>query len=169
MDASKEIVLTPEGKQKLEDELKWREGEERERITEAIKVARDFGDLSENSEYDDAKDEQATNENRISVLRQQLANCVVVDAPRKGGRISIGHQVTVVDAKGERGDDHHEKGKERELTLVGTAEADPKNGKISNESPMGKALMDHKKGDEVSFMSPSGKMLTYTVLKVESR
>ena len=61
MDASKEIVLTPEGKQKLEDELKWREGEERERITEAIKVARDFGDLSENSEYDDAKDEQATN------------------------------------------------------------------------------------------------------------
>ena len=159
MDASKEIVLTPEGKQKLEDELKWREGEERERITEAIKVARDFGDLSENSEYDDAKDEQATNENRISVLRQQLANCVVVDAPRKGGRISIGHQVTVVDAKG----------KERDLTLVGTAEADPKNGKISNESPMGKALMDHKKGDEVSFMSPSGKMLTYTVLKVESR
>ena len=84
---------------------------------------------------------------------------MVVDAPRKGGRISIGHQVTVVDAKG----------KERELTLVGTAEADPKNGKISNESPMGKALMDHKKGDEVSFMSPSGKMLTYTVLKVESR
>ncbi len=159
MDASKEIVLTPEGKQKLEDELKWREGEERERITEAIKVARDFGDLSENSEYDDAKDEQAANENRISVLRQQLANCVVVDAPRKGGRISIGHLVTVVDAKG----------KEREFMLVGTAEADPKNGKISNESPMGKALLDHKKGDEVSFLSPSGKMLTYTVLKVESR
>lgn len=159
MDASKEIVLTPEGKQKLEDELKWREGEERERITEAIKVARDFGDLSENSEYDDAKDEQASNENRISVLRQQLANCVVVDAPRKGGRISIGHQVTVVDAKG----------KEREFTIVGTAEADPKNGKISNESPMGRALMDHKKGDEVSFLSPSGKTLFYTVLKVESR
>ena len=159
MDAPKEIVLTPEGKQKLEDELKWREGEERERITEAIKVARDFGDLSENSEYDDAKDEQATNENRISVLRQQLANCVVVETPRKGGRISIGHVVTVVDAKG----------KEREFVIVGTAEADPKNGKISNESPMGKALMDHKKGDEVSFLSPSGKTLTYTVLKVESR
>lgn len=159
MDASKEIVLTAEGKQKLEDELKWREGEERERITEAIKVARDFGDLSENSEYDDAKDEQAANENRISVLRQQLANCIVVEAPRKGGRISIGHVVTVVDAKG----------KEREFVIVGTAEADPKNGKISNESPMGKALMDHKKGDEVSFLSPSGKTLTYTVLKVESR
>lgn len=159
MDASKEIVLTAEGKQKLEDELKWREGEERERITEAIKVARDFGDLSENSEYDDAKDEQAANENRISVLRQQLANCIVVEPPRKGGRISIGHVVTVVDAKG----------KEREFVIVGTAEADPKNGKISNESPMGKALMDHKKGDEVSFLSPSGKTLTYTVLQVESR
>ena len=159
MDAPKEIVLTPEGKQKLEDELKWREGAERERITEAIKVARDFGDLSENSEYDDAKDEQAANENRISVLKQQLANCIVVEAPKRGGRISIGHQVTVVDASG----------KEREFTIVGTAEADPKSGKISNESPMGKALMDHKKGDEVSFISPSGKTLIYTVLKVESR
>lgn len=158
MDAPKEIVLTPEGKRKLEDELKWREGEERDRITEAIKVARDFGDLSENSEYDDAKDEQAANENRISVLKQQLANCVVIETPRRGGRISIGHVVTVSDVNG----------KERVFTLVGTAEADPKNGKISNESPMGKALMDHKKGDEVSFLSPSGKTLTYTVLKVES-
>ena len=159
MDAPKETVLTPEGKQKLEDELKWREGEERERITEALKVARDFGDLSENSEYDDAKDEQAANENRISVLRQQLANCVVVETPRKGGRISIGHVVTVVDANG----------KQREFTIVGTAEADPKGGKISNESPMGKALMDHKKGDEVSFLSPSGKTLRYTVLAVDGR
>ncbi len=159
MDASREIVLTPEGKQKLEDELKWRETEERERITEAIKVARDFGDLSENSEYDDAKDDQAANESRIGVLKQQLANCIVVEPPKKGGRITIGHVVTVLDAKG----------KEREFTIVGTAEADPKSGKISNESPMGKALIDHKKGDEVSFLSPSGKTLVYTVTKVESR
>lgn len=158
MDAPKEIVLTPEGKQRLEEELRWREGEERDRITEAIKVALDFGDLSENSEYDDAKDEQAANENRISVLKQQLANCVVVEPPRKGGRISIGHTVTVSDANG----------RERSFTIVGTTEADPKNGRISNESPMGKALMDHKKGDEVSFLSPSGKTLIYTVLKVES-
>jgi transcription elongation factor GreA len=159
MEASKEIVLTPEGKQKLEDELKWREGAERDRITEAIKVARDFGDLSENSEYDDAKDEQAANESRIGVLKQQLANCVVVEPPKKGGRISIGHVITVADAKG----------KERVFTLVGTAEADPKSGKISNESPMGKALLDHKKGDEVSFLSPSGKTLTYAVLNVEAQ
>ena len=158
MDATKDIVLTPEGKEKLEAELRWREGEERDRITEAIKVARDFGDLSENSEYDDAKDEQAANENRISVLKQQLAHCVVVEPPKKGGRISIGHVVTVADAAG----------KERVFTLVGTAEADPRSGKISNESPMGKALMDHKKGDEVSFLSPSGKVLAYTVLKVEA-
>ncbi len=159
MGAAKEIVLTPEGKQKLEDELRWRESEERERITEAIKIARDFGDLSENSEYDDAKDEQATNENRISVLKQQLANCVVVEAPKRGGRIGIGHVVTVLDAHG----------KERDFTIVGTAEADPKAGKISNESPMGKALLDHKKGDLVSFLSPSGKTLSYTVTKVEAR
>ena len=93
------------------------------------------------------------------MLRQQLANCVVVETPRKGGRISIGHVVTVVDANG----------KQREFTIVGTAEADPKGGKISNESPMGKALMDHKKGDEVSFLSPSGKTLRYTVLAVDGR
>lgn len=159
MEGSKETILTPEGKRKLEEELKWREGEERERITEAIKVARDFGDLSENSEYDDAKDEQAQNENRISILKQQLANCTVIDTPKKGGRIGIGHVVTVADAAG----------KERVFTLVGTAEADPKAGKISNESPMGKALMDHKKGDEVSFLSPSGKKLSYTVLSVEGQ
>ncbi len=156
MDASNELVLTPEGKQKLEDELAWREGEERDRITEAIKMSRDFGDLSENSEYDDAKDEQAANENHISILRQQLANSVLIETPRRGGRITIGQKVTVADADG----------KEREFTIVGTAEADPKNGKISNECPMGKALMDHRKGDEVSFISPSGKTMVYTVLKV---
>ena len=73
MEVGKAIVLSPEGKLKLEEELAWRETTERERITEAIAVARDFGDLSENSEYDDAKDEQASNENRIQVLKQQLA------------------------------------------------------------------------------------------------
>ena len=158
MDAPKETILTPEGKRKLEDELKWREGEERERITEAIKTARDFGDLSENSEYDDAKDEQATNENRISILRQQLANCVVIEAPKKGGRIGVGHVVKLQGADG----------RERVYSLVGTAEADPKEGKISNESPLGKALMDHKKGDEVSFISPAGKTIKYTVLDVQA-
>lgn len=158
MDASKEIILTPEGKQKLEEELRWREGEERERITEAIKVARDFGDLSENSEYDDAREEQANNESRISILHHQLDNCVIIDSPRKGGRIGVGHVVTLED----------EKGKQRVYTLVGSVEADPKAGKISNESPLGKALMDHKKGDKVSFLSPTGKTISYTVLEVES-
>lgn len=159
MDVSKAIVLSPEGKQKLEEELAWREGEERERITEAIAVARDFGDLSENSEYDDAKDEQAANENRIQVLKQQLANCVVVEPPKRGGRISIGHIVTLIDAAG----------KERVYTLCGTAEADPRAGKISNESPLGKALIDHKAGDTVSFVSPAGKTLTYSIKAVEAR
>lgn len=156
---SKGIILTPEGKQKLEEELRWREGEERERITEAIKVARDFGDLSENSEYDDAKDDQASNESRISVLKQQLANCTVVEAPKRSGVITFGHTVTVVDAQN----------RERTFTLVGTAEADPKQGKISNESPMGKALFGHRKGEEVSFLSPSGKTLKYTITGVDTK
>ena len=158
MDATKSNYLTQEGKEKLEAELRWREGEERERITEAIKVARDFGDLSENSEYDDAKDEQAQNENRISILRQQLANSVLIDSPKKSNRIGIGHVVTLEDANGN----------ERVYTLVGTAEADPKAGKISNESPLGKALLNHKKGDDVSFLSPTGKTIHYVVLNVQS-
>ncbi len=159
MEVGTSIVLSPEGKLKLEEELAWRETTERERITEAIAVARDFGDLSENSEYDDAKDEQASNENRIQVLKQQLANCIVVAAPTKGGRITIGHVVHLQDAAG----------KERVYTLVGTAEASPREGKISNESPLGKALMDHKAGDTVSFVSPAGKTLIYTVTAVEAR
>ena len=158
MDATKSNYLTPEGKEKLEAELRWREGEERERITEAIKVARDFGDLSENSEYDDAKDEQAQNENRISVLRQQLASSIIIDSPKRGNRIGIGHVVTLADASG----------KERVYTLVGTAEADPKAGKISNESPLGKALLNHKKGENVSFISPTGKTINYEILNVQA-
>ena len=156
---AKNIVLTPEGRQKLVEELAYREGEKHDEIVERIKEARGFGDLSENSEYDDAKDEQAANENRIQVLKQQLANCVVVAAPTKGGRITIGHVVHLQDAAG----------KERVYTLVGTAEASPREGKISNESPLGKALLDHKTGDTVSFVSPAGKTLSYTVTAVEAR
>ena len=156
---AKEVILTQEGREALEAELHHRETTVREEIGERIKVARDFGDISENSEYDDAKDEQASNENRIQVLKQQLANCIVVAAPTKGGRITIGHVVHLQDAAG----------KERVYTLVGTAEASPREGKISNESPLGKALMDHKAGDTVSFVSPAGKTLIYTVTAVEAR
>ena len=155
----KSTSLSPDGKKKLEEELKWRETEERERITEAIKVARDFGDLSENSEYDDAKDDQAANESRISVIKQQLANCIIVDAPTRSNTITFGHTVTVLD----------DKGRQREFTIVGTTEADPKQGKISNESPMGKALFGHRKDETVSFLSPSGKTLHYTIVNVETR
>ncbi len=156
---NKGIVLTVEGKKKLEDELKWRETEERERITEAIKVARGFGDLSENSEYDDAKDDQAANEARIGQIKQQLANAVVVEAPKRTTTITFGHTITVED----------EKGRERSFTLVGTAEADPKQGRISNESPLGKALFGHRKGEKISFLSPSGKNLSYTILDVQAK
>ncbi|MEE8717297.1 MAG: transcription elongation factor GreA [Coriobacteriales bacterium] len=155
---TKGYVLTPEGKKELEDELKWREGEERDRITEAIRVARGFGDLSENSEYDDAKDSQAANEERIVEIKQMLANSSVVSAPKSNRTVDFGHVVTVEDANS----------RERTFKLVGTAEADPKQGKISNESPMGKALFGHRKGETVSFLSPSGKTLSYKILSIES-
>lgn len=154
---SKGYVLTPEGKKELEDELKWREGEERDRITEAIRTARGFGDLSENSEYDDAKDSQAVNENRINEIRSVLANSSIMDEPKNTKFVDFGHLVTV----------EGENGKVRTYKLVGTAEADPRANRISNESPMGKALFGHKKGETVSFLAPSGKKLSYTITDIQ--
>ena len=156
MDASKEIVLTPEGKQKLEDELKWREGEERERITEAIKVARDFGDLSENSEYDDAKNEQGMMEARIAEISRILSEATVVNAPKRSSKVNIGSTVTV-----------DMNGRERVFTIVGGAESDAHEGKISNESPVGQALLGCKKGDEVTTTGPTGRDIKLTVIKIE--
>ena len=156
---AKEYRLSAERLEELKQELTYLKTVREKEVAELIKEARSFGDLSENSEYDDAKDEQASNENRIQVLKQQLANCIVVAAPTKGGRITIGHVVHLQDAAG----------KERVYTLVGTAEASPREGKISNESPLGKALMAHKAGDTVSFVSPAGKTLVYTVTAVEAR
>lgn len=148
-------VLTSEGRKKLEDELQWREGEHRAEIVERIKVARDFGDLSENSEYDDAKEEQAKNEARILELREILANAVDSDAAGILGA-ALGSTVTVVDADGEVHD----------FTLVGTNETSSLENKISTESPVGSALIGHEEGETVEVVLPSGKTRTYTITKI---
>ena len=152
-----EIILTPEGRQKLVDELAWREGEFNAEIIERIKAARDFGDLSENSEYDDAKEEQAKNEARIYEIRTILASARISEAPSASSvEVSIGCNVEVKD----------EKGKETTFKIVGTTETNSLEHKISNESPMGAALIGHKAGDTVEYTTPSGRVCSYEIVKI---
>lgn len=154
MDAP-EIVLTAEGRQKLVNELAYREGEKAQEIIERIKVARDFGDLSENSEYDDAKEEQSKNEARIREIRAILANAKLA-GEGSAVIVSIGSIVTLVDAEGVT----------TEVTMVGTTETNSLQHKISNESPIGRAIIGRSEGETVEVVAPSGKTRTYTIVKI---
>ena len=146
MDAS-QIVLTAEGRQKLVEELAWREGDYAKEIVEDIKEARAFGDLSENSEYDAAKDKQAQNAARIAEIQAILANAQIA-ASTGDLTVSIGSTVTLVDPNGEL----------IEVTLVGTTETNSLEHKISNESPVGHAIIGHGEGDSVEVVTPSGRL-----------
>ena len=141
-----DVVLTADGKAKLEEELRYLETDKRDEVGERIRIAREFGDISENSEYDDAKNEQAILEQRIAEINDVLANAQVVDTPKKGNRVVIGSTVT--------------------LTIVGGAEADSAQGKISNESPVGAAVLGHKKGDVIEYEGPTGRKMKFTLTKV---
>lgn len=154
MDAS-QIVLTAEGRQKLVEELAWREGDYAKEIVEDIKEARAFGDLSENSEYDAAKDKQAQNAARIAEIQAIIANAQIA-ASTGDLTVSIGSTVTLVDPNGEL----------IEVTLVGTTETNSLEHKISNESPVGHAIIGHGEGDSVEVVTPSGKTRVYTIAKI---
>lgn len=154
MDAS-QIVLTAEGRQKLVEELAWREGDYAKEIVEDIKEARAFGDLSENSEYDAAKDKQAQNAARIAEIQAILANAQIA-ASTGDLTVSIGSTVTLVDPNGEL----------IEVTLVGTTETNSLEHKISNESPVGHAIIGHGEGDSVEVVTPSGKTRVYAIAKI---
>ena len=157
MDNSKEITLTAEGRQKLVDELAYREGELRDEIVERLKEARSFGDLSENSEYDAAKEEQSQNESKIAEIRQTLSVArVVADAQHGGIRVSIGTTVELED----------DRGKKTKFTIVGTTDTNSLEHKISNESPAGQALIGCGKGDQVEFTTPAGKTKSYTIVNI---
>lgn len=153
---SKEMLLTEEGRESLKAELEHLETVKRAEVGERIKNAREFGDISENSEYDDAKNEQAFLESRIIEINQVLANATVVEAPKRSNKVAIGNKVTVKIAGGG----------EREFIIVGAAEADAAKGKISNESPAGAALLGAQKGDEVTAEGPTGRALKFTILKI---
>lgn len=140
--AEKEVILTPTGLQKLEEELEHLKSVKRKEVAERIKIAIGYGDLSENSEYEDAKNEQAFIEGRILTLEKMLRNArVISDAEVNTDTVSIGSTVIVKDL---------ELGEVIEYTIVGSAESDPSENKISNESPVGKALLGQPKGKVVT-------------------
>lgn len=148
MSESKKYVMTYEGVKKLEEELEFLKTVKRKEITEKIKVALGYGDLSENSEYDEAKNEQAFTEGRILQLENMLKNASVVDESEiQTDIVSVGSVVKVKD---------YEFDEEVEYSIVGSAEADPMNFKISNESPVGKALVGKKIGEIVEVIVPDG-------------
>lgn len=148
MSQTKKNIMTYEGIKKLEEELEYLKTVRRKEITEKIKVALGYGDLSENSEYDEAKNDQAFNEGRIIQLENMLKNAVVVDESEiPTDKVSVGSIVKVMD---------YDFDEEVEYAIVGSAEADPMNFKISNESPVGSALLGKKVGGVVEVTVPSG-------------
>ena len=155
----KKLTMTQEGYDELVKELNWREGEERERIKNDIVVARGFGDLSENAEYDAARNAQAGNEARILQLRSDIENAEVMDASSLvKGIVNIGTVVKVVDEKSNR---------EMTFRIVGSNEVDIAAGKISDVSPVGRALIGHKAGDVVTdTVEASNYTFTYRVVEV---
>ena len=152
-----QTILTQEGYQKLADELEYLRTQKRAEIADKIRVARGFGDLSENAEYDLAKEEQAKVEERIFLLENPLKNSRIIEEEEKdASRVSFGSTVIVYDVEFDE---------EMEFTLVGTVEADPKKNKISNESPLGKTLLGAKEGQRILVEAPAGK-LEYEVRKI---
>ena len=157
--ATKETILTAEGLEKLKDELAQRKGVIREEIVERLKEARAQGDLSENSEYDQAKEDQGKNEGRIIELEQMIKTATIIDdsASKDAGVVSLGSTVVLEDM---------ETGEQETYTIVGTTEADPFANRISNESPVGRALVGAKAGDIVEAEPPTS-ILKYKVIEIK--
>ena len=146
----KEVILTPEGYAKLKEEIETLSTAKRREVAERIKHAREFGDISENSEYDDAKNEQAMLEHRIATLEDRLAHARVIEADEiSSDAVGIGTRVRLKDM---------DANETTEYTIVGSAEANPSEYRLSNESPVGKAILGRKKGEVVEVAAPRGKL-----------
>ena len=155
----KDTILTPEGLEKLQAELEDLTTNKRREVAERIKDAREYGDISENSEYDDAKNEQAMLEGRIATIEEQLRSATVVKAEDlTSDVVQVGTQVHVKD---------QESGKSLSYIIVGSTEANPAEKKLSNESPVGRALIGHKKNDVVSVNLPNGSQRELKITKIE--
>ncbi len=147
--------ISAEGLEKLKTELAEREGKTREEINQRLIQAKEFGDLSENAEFTEAMDAKSLNEGRIEEIRAILREAEVVDPGNTSGTVTMGSTVTVSNAKGQM-----------KFSIVGPSEVNPSKGFISYESPVGSALMSHRKGDSVEVKTPAG-MVTYTIVSVD--
>jgi len=157
---AREIPITKEGLDKLQGDIDHLSTVKRREVAERIKEAREFGDITENSEYDDAKNEQALLEQRIAQLEERLRRSIVIDEKELDtGSVSVGVLVHVKDQKS---------GESRKFQIVGPAEANPTDQKLSNESPIGKALLGHKRGDVVTIDVPRGPKKKLKITKIET-
>jgi transcription elongation factor GreA len=157
---ARETVVTPKGLQELKSKLEELQTDRRREVAARIKEAREFGDIAENSEYDDAKNEQAMLEKQIADLEEKLRHARVIDKRSiSTDAVGVGVVVHVKDQKTE---------KSTKYTIVGSAEADPTENKLSNESPVGKALLGHKRGEIVSVPVPRGPARKLKITKIEA-
>ena len=157
---ARESVITQEGLEKLKTEIEHLSTIKRREVAERIKEAREFGDITENSEYDDAKNEQALLEQRIAQLEERLRRSTVIDEKHiDTGVVGVGVMVHVKDQKS---------GDSKKFHIVGSAEADPMENKLSNESPIGSALVGHKRGDVVTVDTPRGPKKKLKITKIEA-
>ncbi|MCI9185831.1 MAG: transcription elongation factor GreA [Oscillospiraceae bacterium] len=155
---AKEYKLSPERLKELQDEMQYLKSVREKEVAELIKEARSFGDLSENSEYDEAKNEQGKLYSRMAEIEEILSNYVVIEEDASAGsEVRLGSTVTVLDK---------EFNEEEVYKIVGSQEADPMNGSISEDSPFGRALLGKNKGDEVTVDAPAGPVY-YKVIKIE--
>ena len=153
----KEVILTSEGYEKLKQEIEYLANDKRREVADRIRVAREFGDIAENSEYDDAKNEQALLEHRIAQLEERLRNARVISKKEiSSDVVSIGSRVRLRDVDAKETIEYH---------IVGSAEANPSENKLSNESPVGKAIMGRKKGEVVEVTAPRG-ALKFKILEI---
>jgi transcription elongation factor GreA len=157
---ARDTLLTPEGLEELKAKIQHLQTDRRREVAARIKEAREFGDISENSEYDDAKNEQAMLEKQISDLEEKLRNARVIDKKNINTDIvGVGVMVHVKDQKTDKSVKYH---------IVGSAEADPAEAKLSNESPVGKALLGHKRGETVTVPVPRGPARKLKITKIEA-
>jgi len=157
---ARETLITEEGLQKLKEEIEELSTEKRREVAERIKEAREFGDIAENSEYDDAKNEQAMLEQRILNLQEKLRRATVIDEKHiDTDAVAVGAVVHVKDQKS---------GKSQKFQIVGSAEADPTEQKLSNESPIGKALLGSKRNEVVTVETPRGPKKKFKITKIET-
>ena len=154
----REIILTPEGLQRLKEEIEYLSSVKRDEVADRIRAARDFGDISENSEYEDAKNEQAMLEARIYALEERLRGAIVIDSDSiSTDTVGVGTKVTLQDMQA---------GDVIQYSIVGSSEADPAALRLSNESPVGRAIIGHKPGDKVTVIVPRGAK-KFKVLAIE--